>query len=140
MITMAEQEMSYALSDLVVARRAALGLSLAKLADRCIDRETGVQEWKTGRLHRLEKREPLEALTPEQIRALAAGLQLPDREVQDAAGEQFLGVQTVADPRSERIRVLAHRAGSISMEDLEQLIAIADTFPVDQDGTPKKRT
>jgi hypothetical protein len=129
MISMAEQETSHALSDLVADRRAALHLSLAKLADRCINPDTGVQEWKIGRLLRLEKRQSVGAITPEQIRALAAGLDLPTREVQDAAGEQFFGVQTVESQRAERIRLLAHRADTLSAEDLERLIAIAETFP-----------
>jgi hypothetical protein len=63
------------------------------------------------------------------VRALAAGLDLPTREVQDAAGEQFFGVQTVESQRAERIRLLAHRADTLSAEDLERLIAIAETFP-----------
>jgi hypothetical protein len=138
MISMAEQGASARLSDLVANRRAELRLSLVKLADRCIDPDTGVQEWKSGRLYRLEKRLPVERLTPEQIRALAAGLGLPARDVQDAAGEQFFGVETVEDPRSERIRILAHRAGDISMEDLERLIAIAETFPVNPDESAKR--
>lgn len=130
MISMAEQEASTRLSDLVADRRAELRLSLAKLADRCIDPDSGIQEWKIGRLLRLEKRQPVGAITPEQIKALAAGLDLPTREVQDAAGEQFFGVQTVESERAERIRLLAHRADSLSTEDLERLIAIAEALPV----------
>lgn len=138
MISMAEQEASTRLSDLVADRRAELRLSLAKLADRCIDPDTGIQEWKTGRLYRLEKRLPVENLTPERIRALANGLDLPAREVQDAAGEQFFGVQTVESQREERVRLLAARADSISMEDLDRLLAIAETFPVNPDEKPKQ--
>lgn len=138
MISMAEQGASTRLSDLVADRRAELRLSLVKLADRCIDPDTGVQEWKSGRLYRLEKRLPVERLTPEQIRALANGLDLPTREVQDAAGEQFFGVQTVEDSREERKRLLAARADSISMADLDRLLAIAETFPVNPDERPRK--
>ncbi|WP_031514761.1 hypothetical protein [Streptomyces sp. NRRL F-5123] len=136
MITMAAQGASTRLSDLVADRRAELRLSLVKLAERCIDPETGVQEWKVGRLHRLERREAMEAITVEQIRALAAGLQCAVREVQDAAGEQFFGVETVEveDPHAERVRILARRASDLSSEDLERLITIAQSFSVRHDG------
>jgi hypothetical protein len=137
MISMAEQETSHALSDLVADRRAALHLSLAKLADRCVNPDTGVQEWKIGRLLRLEKRQSVGAITPEQIRALAAGLDLPTREVQDAAGEQFFGVQTMEGQRAERVRLLVHRADRLSLEDVDRLIAIADALPARPDEKPK---
>ena len=45
--------------------------------------------------------------------ALAAGLELPPREVQDAAGEQFLGVATTELDASGKVRLLANRASSI---------------------------
>jgi transcriptional regulator with XRE-family HTH domain len=130
MISMAAQEASTRLSDLVADRRAELRLSLARLADRCIDPETGVQEWKIGRLLRLEKRQPMELITAEQIRALAAGLDLPVREVQDAAGEQFHGVETTDLDASGKVKALTNRAWSLAPEDLDRLLAIAETFPI----------
>jgi hypothetical protein len=54
---MAEQETSYALSDLVKRRRAELRLSLRKFAETCIDPETGIQEIKHAWVERLEKRQ-----------------------------------------------------------------------------------
>lgn len=134
MITMAEQESRTRLSDLVADRRAALRISLAKLAEACVDPETGIQEWKVGRLHRLEHRQPIEAPTAAELRALAAGLKLPPRDVQDAVGEQFLGVETVKAPHSDRVRLLANRASNMTPEQVEQLIAIAETFPVRREG------
>lgn len=131
MITMAEQETSYALSDLVKRRRAELGLSLRKLAEGCV--YAGEQRWTRSTLDNLEKRRTL-APKPPDLHALANGLQLPVRQIQDAAGEQFLGIKTTDAYGDGRVRVLAHRAGSISEEHLERLIAIADTFPVE----PKK--
>lgn len=133
MIYMAEQETRTRLSDLVVARRAELRLSYAKLATRCIDPDTGVQEWKVGRLHRLAHRQNIESPTAAELRALAAGLKLPPRQVQDAAGEQFLGVTTTDLDTEGRVRLLAHRASSMSPDDLERLLAIAETFPVGHD-------
>jgi hypothetical protein len=133
---MAEQETRTRLSDLVVDRRARLHISLATLAERCVHPETGVQEWKVGRLHRLEKRLPIESPTADMLAALAAGLELPLRDVQDAAGEQFLGVVTQDLDASGKVRLLANRAASMSPEDLERLLAIAETFPVNPDGAP----
>jgi hypothetical protein len=69
-----------------------------------------------------------------QLRALAAGLELPLREVQDAAGEQFLGITTTYDAGSDgRIRVLMTKAGALSRDDLDVLIAIAEALPVRPD-------
>lgn len=127
---MAEQETRTPLSDLVVTRRAELRLSYAKLAKACVDPDTGVQEWQIGRLHRLAHRENIHSPTAEEIRALAAGLELPVRIVADASGEQFLGVTTTDVDTEGRVRLLAHRASSMSEADLERLLAIAETFPV----------
>jgi hypothetical protein len=130
MIGMAEQDTRTRLSDVVVDRRAKLRLSLVALADRCIDPATGEQEVKTGWLHRLERRLPVTAPGLPQLRALAAGLQLPLREIQDAAGEQFLGITTTEAGADGRIRILMNRVGSLSPDDLDRLIAIAEALPV----------
>jgi hypothetical protein len=128
MIGMAEQETRTRLSDLVVDRRSRLKISLATLAERCVDPETGTQEVKVGWLHRLERRDPIIPPQLPQLRALAAGLELPLREIQDAAGEQFLGIST--HHVDGNIRVLMNRADGLSPEDLERLVAIAETFPL----------
>lgn len=136
MIGMAEQETRTRLSDLVVDRRSRLKISLATLAERCVDPETGVQEVKVGWLHRLERRDPIIPPQVPQLRALAAGLELPLREIQDAAGEQFFGIST--HHVDGNIRVLMNRADGLSPEDLERLVAIAETFPLkkrDSDGS-----
>lgn len=136
MIGMAEQETRTRLSDLVVDRRARLKISLATLAERCVDPETDVQEIKVGWLHRLERRDPVIPPQLPQLRALAAGLELPLRDVQDAAGDQFLGIST--HRADGNIRILMNRADGLSPEDLERLVAIAETFPLkrrDSDGS-----
>jgi hypothetical protein len=140
MIGMAEQETRTRLSDLVVDRRARLKISLMTLAERCVDPETGEQEVKTGWLHRLEHRQSVTPPTAGQLAALAIGLELPLREVQDAAGEQFFGIVTTALETDSRIRALVSRAGGMSAEDLERLLAIAETFPLkgrDSGGSSK---
>lgn len=137
---MAEQATSYALSDLVKGRRAELGYSLRKLAENCIDPQTGEQRYSRGAIDNLEKREPVIAPQTPDLRALAAGLQLPLRSIQDAAGEQFLGITTTELDSSGRVRLLANRASSMSAEDLERLLAIAETFPIKADGPSDSST
>lgn len=137
MISMAEQETRTRLSDLVVDRRARLKISLATLAERCVDPKTGVQEWKVGQLHRLERRQPIDLLNLAKLRALAAGLEVPLREVQDAAGEQFLGIATTEVDAEGKVRLLANRASSMAPDDLERLLAIAETFPIASDNSSK---
>lgn len=133
MTIMAEQQTSasYALSDLVRRRRSELGYSLRKLAERCIDDETGVQEIKHAWIERLEKREPVIPPQTPQLRALGIGLRLPLRDIQDAAGEQFLGIQTRQIGSDGRVRLLLNRASQMSEEDLGRLLAISETFPLD---------
>lgn len=128
---MAEQETSYALSDLVARRRSELRLSLRKFADDCIDPETGQQEIKHGVIDRLEQHKPVTPFQLPELRALAAALRLPLGDVQDAAGEQFLGITT--HHAHGDVRVLMNRATDLSAEDLARLVAIAETFG------PKKR-
>ena len=62
------------------------------------------------------------------------------REVQDAAGEQFLGIATTELDASGKVRLLANRASSMSPEDLERLLAIAETFPLNGDTSDGSST
>lgn len=116
-----------ALSDLVRTRRGELGLSLRGLADRCIDPDTGARDLiKYSWLDRLEK--GLNVIPPQvpELRALAAGLQMPLRRLQDAAGAQFLGISPVE--LTNGIRALLYQAEQLSELDLLRLRAIAETF------------
>lgn len=117
------------LSDLVRKRRVdELDLSLRALAERCIDPETGIQEWKYGTLDRLEK---YEAVTPPQLpqlRALAAGLQLPLGQIQDAAGAQYFGIDTLRGD-SPTARALVLRVETLSPEDQARVLALLDAWP-----------
>lgn len=83
------------LSDLVRERRAELGLSLRKFADLCVDPEgDGVPLWKFAVLNRLERGFPVIPPQLPELRALAAGLDVPVELVQGAAGWQFMGIAT----------------------------------------------
>ena len=132
---MAEQETSYALSDLVKRRRAELGLSLRKLAERCT--YAGEQQWTHSTIENLEKRRGVQPPQVPELHALSNGLELPLRQIQDAAGAQYFGITTTDAYGDGRVRILAHRADRLSPEDVDRLIAIADTFPVKPDKKSK---
>lgn len=94
---MAALEQQKQLSDLVRTRRTQLGgvrpLSYRDLAERSIDPETGEKPFSHAWLNKLEHgRDMLTPKVPE-LRALAAGLQVPFPVVQAAAAQQFLGVE-----------------------------------------------
>lgn len=139
-MTVMAQETTYPLSDLVRRRRAELGLSLRKFAERCVDPDTGMQEIKFGVVDRLERRESVTPLQLPELRALAAGLQVPLGDVQDAAGEQFLGIRTQGADGDRRIRMITTRALSLDDDGRDRLLAIADALlPTEQrrDGNSK---
>lgn len=112
--------------DLVRDRRAALGLSYEKLATRCIDVETGVT-LKGSWLHRLESGLPVTPPDLPQLRALARGLSVSLGAVQDAAGSEFFGIDSVWHA-SGQARALVARADRMTPEQLEQLMRLLDTF------------
>jgi transcriptional regulator with XRE-family HTH domain len=125
MSLMAEQTRTQ-LSDLVRTRRAELGISLRTLAEQSFDRKTGEQA-KFGWISKLENSKPMDTPSEELLRALAAGLELPPRIVQEAAAAQFMGMGEV---RSEdgTARLLIARIQEMDPEDIAQLAAIAETF------------
>ncbi|MFJ9027599.1 helix-turn-helix domain-containing protein [Streptomyces sp. NPDC102274] len=114
------------LRDLVRERRAALGLSYEKLGERCIDPESGETvggSW----LHRLETGRPVLAPGVPQLRAIAAGIQVPDELVREAAAVQFFGVTTVWSA-DRRARALVLRYQGMSEEDRRRIDALVETF------------
>lgn len=111
------------LADVVRARRAELRLSYERLGDRCVDDRTGTRvsgSW----LHRLETGLPVIPPQLPQLRALASGLDLPLSRLQDAAGRQFLGLESVHP--SADVRILMRHAEELTPEDLAELVEIAE--------------
>src|SRR5690348_8092543 len=80
-------------TDLVRHRRSLLGLSFERLASRCIDAGTGKKVVSASWLHRLESAQPVAAPDLTQLQGLAVGLQVPVAQLQEAAGEQFFGIE-----------------------------------------------
>ncbi|MFJ9214282.1 XRE family transcriptional regulator [Streptomyces sp. NPDC102264] len=125
------------LSDLLRTRRAELGLSLRKLAERCVDPEDpdAGQKWKFGVIDRLEKNLPI--IPPElgELRALAAGLQVHLSRVQEAAGRQFFGIESLWFDDLEMM-TLVHDYQAMSPADRERLREIAQAWSTRRAGEP----
>jgi hypothetical protein len=113
------------LSDLVRARIEELGISVRSLADAAIDPENpeGEPLWKRGTLDNLLKGNVVKAPTLPQLRALAAGLRLPLGRVQEAAGAQWFGIDTVWSEGAE-VRALVHDFAGMTPEDQARVRAI----------------
>ncbi|MGW5175837.1 helix-turn-helix domain-containing protein [Streptomyces sp. NPDC004082] len=122
---MAEQRTDF--SQVVRDRRAELGISLRELEARAIDPDTGEQA-RFGWISKVEKGRSVDAPSPEVLRALAAGLGLPLRVLQEAAAAQFLDMITHVWSQDHTTRVLAARIEEMTDEERQQLADIAETF------------
>lgn len=128
MQTMAEQDAPTRtdLSDLVRTRRRELGLSYERLGQRAVDSETGTRvpgSW----FHRLETLEPVQVPNLARLRAIAAAIDVAIGRVQDAAGAQFFGIDTVWSISGEA-RALVEQASRMTPEQREQLRRFIDSF------------
>lgn len=117
------------LSTLVRDRKDQLGKGYRELADACIDPEDPEAGplWKRGTLENLAKAQGIKAPTFPQLRALAAGFQLPLGLVQEAAGSQFLGIDTVWS-QDGRVRTLVHNFRDMDTDDQEKVIALTESW------------
>jgi hypothetical protein len=119
------------LSDLVSTRMAELGLSLRRLEELCVDPEAEDGDtadeplWKRGTLDNLAKGRRIKTPDFPMLRALAAGLQLSLSEVQEAAGAQFLGIDTVWSPDG-KVRALVEGFREMDPEDQEKVLALME--------------
>jgi len=113
-------------ADLIRARRAELGLSLAQFQERSIDPRSGIQV-KSGWVHRLESGESVIPPRKPQLRALAAAASLPLGQLQDAASAQFFGIERVWAESGEA-SALVRRAGELTQDQREQLLRLIDAF------------
>lgn len=117
----------YHLGDLVLERKEALRLSYEKLAARCVDPETGEQTVKPSWLHRIATHMPVQAPDLPGLRGMAAGLEVPLRVVQDAAGAQFFGMDSVYSD-DEALRVIVPHLEEMSPEDLRKIRAVIEAY------------
>lgn len=118
------------LASLVRARRGQLNLSLAGLSAAAVDPQGGTSV-SHGWVHRLERGQPVIPPQLPQLRALAAGLQLPLLRVQEAAAAQFLGMQA-DDSISTEALALARRMQELSPDRRDALLGFLDAFDTRQ--------
>jgi hypothetical protein len=113
------------LSVLVRQRMDELGRSFRTLADACIDPEDPEAGplWKRTTLDALSKGQRIKAPDFPQLRALAAGLEVPLSRVQEAAGAQFLGIDTVWSADG-KVRALVEGFREMSPEDQEKVLKL----------------
>jgi transcriptional regulator with XRE-family HTH domain len=126
MHAMTEQRTDFA--DLVRRRRAELGVSVRKLAEQSVDPEADERPVKFGWISKLERGQSTEAPSPAVLRALAAGLSLPLRVLQEAAAAQYLDMESFVWSQDRTTRVLAAHIEEMSAEERQQLADIAETF------------
>ncbi|WP_229900406.1 helix-turn-helix domain-containing protein [Streptomyces capoamus] len=122
---MTEQRTDFA--DLVRQRRAELGLSVRRLADQSLDPETGTQA-RFGWISKVERGESTDAPPAAVLRALAAGLSLPLRVLQEAAAAQYLDLESFVWSQDRTTRVLAAHIEEMTEEERRQLADIAESF------------
>ncbi|MFI9200220.1 XRE family transcriptional regulator [Streptomyces sp. NPDC053048] len=132
MTTMVEQDETTPaerthLSDLVRHRRAELRLSLRALEARTIAPEGGEPVVKFGWINRLEKHLPVNPPQLPELQALARALELPLGRLQDAAGAQFLGIDTVWSASGEA-RALVEQVEKFTPKQREQLAKLLAAF------------
>lgn len=108
------------LSELVRERRLAVGLSLEDVAMRAVGPGSGERLVEADWLDRLERAALIPAEYPEypQLDALVDALNLDPARVQEAAGAQFLDVQTVWSDDGE-VRAIVQ--GELSAKDLAKV-------------------
>ncbi|MDI9885879.1 XRE family transcriptional regulator [Streptomyces sp. HNM0645] len=118
------------LADLVRDRMAELGIGLRPLAAASIDPENpaGGPLWTRPTLQNfLGDRKRIKAPGPAELRALAAALQLPLRDVQDAAAAQFFGMDALYSP-DESVRAMVRNFEALGPEDRQKVIALMERF------------
>ncbi|CAM5607667.1 hypothetical protein GCM10010329_17120 [Streptomyces spiroverticillatus] len=120
-----------------LVQEALQGTTSRQLAQRAVDPVTGFQAthttlWKIGQGQSVK-------IHPGLVRAVAAGIGKPEREVQLAAAQQYVGL-VAGDPlgasTAETTVVVAHVPGS-GPKDMTKLQELLKTWAVDgKEGTP----
>lgn len=129
MMTAEETTSRTDLSDLLQNRKGELDMSIRDLADACIDPE-GPEAgplYKRTTLDGLLKGDGVKAPTLPQLRALAAAFRLPLGLVQEAAGAQFLGIDTIWS-QDGKVRTLVHEFREMDAEDQARVLALMDSW------------
>ena len=117
------------LADLVRARMAEERLSVRALAAACVDpKDPDVGPlWTRSTLGNLLAGERVKPPRLPELRALAAGLNLPLRRIQDAAAAQFFGMDSVYSD-DETVRAIVPHLDGMSPEDIRKIQALIEAF------------
>ncbi|MFJ5090020.1 hypothetical protein [Streptomyces sp. NPDC088674] len=93
------------------------GDSYQRISDRAVDPETGTQVVKQY-LQKIVRNPPANPPSPANLRAIAAGLEVSDRRVKEAAAQQWLEYEaTELAGYDEEVRIIvAHLAGKPRVE------------------------
>ncbi|MEV0441868.1 XRE family transcriptional regulator [Streptomyces spectabilis] len=115
------------LADLVRRRAQELGLSYRTLVEAAVDPENPDEgpQWSKGTLENLVNKRAIKAPTERQLRAMAAGLQLPLLVVQRAAAAQYFGMVAEHWDGTHEARVLISRIHELDERELQQLDELA---------------
>ncbi|MDX3087152.1 helix-turn-helix domain-containing protein [Streptomyces sp. ME02-6978a] len=122
----AEPERRTQFADLIRRRRAELNEGLDAFARKAVDSASGVRV-KRGWIYRLESGEPVTAPGYEELRALAAACELPVEQLQDAAGQQFFGVDPLTSGSTEATAYV-HKLDRLPADQREKLLRLIDTL------------
>ncbi|MER5600522.1 helix-turn-helix transcriptional regulator [Streptomyces sp. NPDC002265] len=114
------------LADLIRARRAELGESLDAFASRAIDPVSEVRVTR-GWIYRLERGEKITPPVYEELAALASAARLPIERLQDAAGQQFHGVDPLRSGTGEATAYV-RKLDALPPEQRERLLSLIDSL------------
>jgi len=120
------------LADLIRARRAELGESLDVFAPKAVDPVSQVRVTR-GWIYRLETGQNVTPPVYEELAALANAARLPVEALQDAAGQQFHGVDPLRSGTGEAVAYV-RKLDSLPPDQRERLLRLIDTLVPPQTG------
>lgn len=121
-----EPERRRQFADLVRRRRSELNESLDVFARKAVDPVSGKKVTR-GWIYRLETGEPVTPPEVEELRALREACEVPLEQLQDAAGQQFHGVDPLVSGSTEA-KAYVHKLDSLPAEQRERLLRLIDTL------------
>ncbi len=121
-----EPERRTQFADLIRQRRAELNESLDTFAKKAVDPISGLRV-KRGWIYRLETGETVTPPGVEELRALRAACDLPLGRLQDAAGQQFHGVDPLEGASAEATAYV-RKLDRVPADQREGLMRLIDTL------------
>lgn len=113
-------------ADLIRRRRAELNESLDTFAKKALDPVSGLRVTR-GWIYRLETGETVTPPAIRELRALAEACELPLEQLQDAAGQQFHGVDPLEGASAEATAYV-RKLDQLPADQRERLLRLIDTL------------